>query len=205
MDKRRLLESIKEAKEIFDNHLLNKNFLYVYKNTINEKIEFFEIKCNKSNFLHLTGVKTNLTSSLFYSYLDGGKLSYKDIDYKSNGTTRLKLEIFNRLPLLLVSPVQVSFQDNFFTLKLQVDIMLNRPNINKKDIILGLKKINRGDYFVPASLLKEEPKKIGKNFSRVLCIMEKSLDEKQYNIIKYKVKDMEIEEILNNIKSEKIF
>lgn len=88
MDKRRLLESIKEAKEIFDNHLLNKNFLYVYKNTINEK---------------------------------------------------------------------------------------------------------------------EEPKKIGKNFSRVLCIMEKSLDEKQYNIIKYKVKDMEIEEILNNIKSEKIF
>ena len=203
-NKEKLLKDLNHAKKIFDKYLLNKDFLYIYENKNDNLIEYFEMKCTANNFLHLTGIKTNITASNFYSALSNGKISLKDIDYKLNGTTRLKLEVFSRLPLLFNSSIQVCFQDDFFTLRLQVDIMLNKLPLNRKDIILGLKKIKKSNFFVPASILKEEPQKIGKNFSRVLCIMEKNRFDKKYSVIKYKVKDIDIDELLNEIICEKI-
>lgn len=73
--KEKLLTNIKNAKNIFDEVLLNKNFLYIYKNKVTSEIEFFEMRCSKNNFLHLTGVKTILTGKLFYSALEKNKLA----------------------------------------------------------------------------------------------------------------------------------
>lgn len=196
-DKKDLMENLIKAKEIFDDYLLNKNFIYIFNNKLTNKIDFFEMKCISNNFLHLTGVETKITPSNFYKALDKKRLSLNSINYKSNGTTKLKLEIFNRLPLLLTSPVQVCFQDDFFTLKLQVDILINRPINDIKDIVLGLKRMENFDFFVPASILKEKPQNIGKIFSRVLCIFEKNRLEKKYNKIRYKAKNLEDIELLN--------
>ena len=203
-DKVKLLKDIEKSKIIFDDLLLNKNYMYIYRSNTNNKIEFFEVKCMSNNFLHLTGVKTSLKPSLFYSAIENNKLSLNQIDYKENGTTKLKLDIFEKLPLLFNSPIQVCFQDNFFTLKLSVDILLNRSNLNQKDIVLGLKRDKKFDFFIPASILKIEPKVIGKDFSRVLCILEKDRKEKKYSNIKYKVKDLEVLDILKEIDIELI-
>lgn len=193
--KEKLLKSIKNAKDIFDKTLLDKEFLYVYKNKITSDIECFVMKCSKNNFLHLTGVETKLNGKIFYSALEENKLSLENIDYKSNGTTRLKLEIFPRLPLLFNSAIQVCFQDDFFTLKLKVDIMINKPKIDQKDIILGLKKDKKYNFYVPASILKKEPREIGENFSQVLCVLEKNKNEKNYNKINYIAKGVEFKEL----------
>ncbi len=199
-DKTKLMSELLKAKSIYDEHLLNKDFLYIFKNKITEKIESFEMKCIANNFLHLTGVDTTIKSADFYKRLSENRISLKEIGYKSNGTTRLKLEVFDRIPLLITSPVQVCFQDNFFTLKLRVDILLNRPTINRKDIILGLKQMRGFDFFVPASIIKAEPQKIGRDFSQVLCILEKNRGEKEYSIIRYKAKEIEdIDELLAQI------
>ncbi|MBR8701283.1 hypothetical protein IX317_001520 [Fusobacterium sp. DD29] len=113
-DKKKLFKEIKEAKSVFDELLLNKEYKYIYKNVITGKKESFEMKCKASNFLHLTGVQTNLSGSNFYSALEKKRLSLKNIDYKENGTTKLKLDMFKRLNLLFSSAVQVCFHDNFF-------------------------------------------------------------------------------------------
>ena len=197
--KEKLLKNIKTAKDIFDKTLLDKEFLYIYKNKITSDIEYFIMKCSKNNFLHLTGIETKLKGKIFYSALEENKLSLEEIDYKNNGTTRLKLEIFPRLPLLFNSAIQVCFQDDFFTLKLKVDIMLNKPKIDQKDIILGLKKDKKYNFYVPASILKKEPREIGKNFSQVLCILEKNRNEKNYNKINYIAKDVEFKELFKHI------
>ena len=197
--KEKLLKSIKEAKNIFDKTLLNKSFLYIYENKITSEIEFFEMKCSKNNFLHLTGTDTKLNGKMFYSALEENKLSLEEIGYKNNGTTRLKLDIFPRLPLLFNSAIQVCFQDEFFTLKLKVDIMINKSRLDQKDIILGLKKDKKYNFYVPASILKKEPREIGKNFSQVLCILEKNKDDINYNKIKYAVKNIDINCLLKSI------
>lgn len=202
--KEKLLKSIKEAKNIFDKTLLNKSFLYIYKNKITSQIEFFEMKCSKNNFLHLTGVETKLNGKMFYSALDENKLSLEEIDYKSNGTTRLKLDIFSRLPLLFNSAIQVCFQDEFFTLKLKVDIMINKTRLDQKDIILGLKKDKKYNFYVPASILKKEPREIGENFSQVLCVLEKNRNDINYQKIIYNVKTIEIMEVLKYIPKDVI-
>ena len=197
--KEKLLKSIKEAKNIFDKTLLNKSFLYIYENKITSQIEFFEMKCSKNNFLHLIGVETRLNRKMFYSALEENKLSLEEIDYKSNGTTRLKLDIFPRLPLLFNSAIQVCFQDEFFTLKLKVDIMINKTRLDQKDIILGLKKDKKYNFYVPASILKKEPREIGENFSKVLCVLEKNRNDINYQKIIYNVKNIEIMEVLKYI------
>lgn len=199
-DKTKLISELLKAKSIYDEHLLNKDFLYIFKNKITEKIESFEMKCIANNFLHLTGVDTTIKSADFYKRLSENRISLKEIGYKSNGTTKLKLEVFNRIPLLITSPVQVCFQDNFFTVKLRVDILLNRTTLNRKDIILGLKQMRGFDFFVPASIIKAEPQKIGRDFSQVLCILEKNRGEKEYSVIRYKAKEIEdIDELLAQI------
>ena len=199
-DKTRLMIELLKAKAIYDKYLLNKDFLYIFKNKLTSRIEAFEMKCIANNFLHLTGVNTKLKASDFYKRLNENRLSLEEIDYKTNGTTRLKLSIFDRVPLLITSPVQVCFQDNFFTLKLEVDVMLNRPIMNRRDIILGLKQMKGFDFFVPASIIKEEPQKIGKDFSQVLCILGKNRGEEDYNVIKYKAKEVEdIDELISKI------
>lgn len=198
-DKTKLIENLIKAKKIYDKYLLNKDFLYIFKNQLNNKFEFFEMKCVKSNFLHLTGVETTIKALDFYKNLEKNRIPLDVINYKKNGTTKLKLQIFDRLPLLISTPVQVCFQDNFFTLKLEIDIFLNRPILDRKDIVLGLKQMKNFDFFVPASILKEEPQKIGKNFSRVLFILEKNKGDKKYGTIKYRVKDIELNKILSSI------
>lgn len=170
-DKMKLIENLIKAKKIYDKYLLNKDFLYVFKNKLNNKFEFFEMKCVRSNFLHLTGVETKIKALDFYKNLEKNRIPLDAINYKRNGTTKLKLQIFDRLPLLISTPVQVCFQD---------------------------------DFFVPASILKEEPQKIGKNFSRVLFILEKNKGDKKYSTIKYRVKDIEFNKILNSINCDLI-
>lgn len=200
-DKTKLMTELVKAKSTYDKYLLNKDFLYIFKNKITEKIDFFEMKCIANNFLHLTGVDTTIKAADFYKRLGENRISLKEIGYKSNGTTRLKLEVFDRIHLLVTSPVQVCFQDDFFTLKLRVDLLLNRPIANRKDIVLGLKQMRGFDFFVPASIIKEEPQKIGKDFSQVLCILEKNRGEREYNVIRYKAKEIkDIDELLVQIK-----
>lgn len=196
------MELLLEAKKIYDKYLLNKDFLYIYIDSVTKKIKYIEMKCRNRNFLHLTGVKTHIKAKDFYKNLNKERISLEDIDYRSNGTTRLKLEVFERIPLLFTSAVQICFQDDFFTLKLQVDLLINQPVRNRKDIVLGLKQQQNFDFFVPASLLKEEPQKIGKNFSRVLGILEKNEKDKKYYNIKYKAKDIDIPKIMDELVCE---
>lgn len=201
-EKTKLMELLLEAKKIYDKYLLNKDFLYIYIDSVTKKIKYIEMKCRNRNFLHLTGVKTHIKAKDFYKNLNKERISLEDIDYRSDGTTRLKLEVFGRIPLLFTSAVQICFQDDFFTLKLQVDLLINQPVRNRKDIVLGLKQQQNFDFFVPASLLKEEPQKIGKNFSRVLGILEKNEKDKKYYNIKYKAKDIDIPKIMDELDCE---
>ncbi|MGL4999562.1 MAG: PBECR4 domain-containing protein [Fusobacteriaceae bacterium] len=202
MEKKELLKKIYKAKEIYDKIILNKNFLYIYKNTINNRIEYIESTNLSSNFLHLTGVKTKLKAKDFYKQLDNKKIKLENIDLDSNGWTRVKLDIFPRLPILFNSPIQISLQDNMYTLAFQADLIINKPNLQREDIILGLKKDVKSSYYAPSSIIKRKPQMLGNYFSRVLFILSKEISKEKYDVLNYKVENISLNDTLKKIEIE---
>lgn len=202
MDKKTLLEQIYSAKSIYDTTVLNKNFLYIFINSITKKIDFIESSNLKSNFLHLTGVVTKRSGNDFYKLLHKNKLSLNDIDVREDGWTEIKLNIFDKLPILFNSPIQISLQDNMYTVAFEADILVNKPVIDREDIILGLKKNSTNDYYAPSSIIKKKPQLLGKNFSRVLFILLKNIEDDQYSITSFNAKDCILKDILKISKNK---
>ncbi len=60
MDKKTAHKIIQQSAKLYNQNLLNNNYLIVYslKNT-NNKLEYIEVVFNKHNFSHLTGVQLN--------------------------------------------------------------------------------------------------------------------------------------------------
>ena len=196
MEKKELLKKIYTAKDIYDRTVLNKNFLYIYKNSITNKFEYIESLNLNSNFLHLIGVKTPLKPKEFYKLLENKKIKLNDIEEREDGWTKVKLDIFHRLPILFNSPIQISLQDNMYTLAFQADLIINKPALEREDIILGLKKNKESDYYSPSSVIKRKPQLLGNHFSRVLFILSKNMNEPKYTEIKYSVEDLSLDSTL---------
>lgn len=208
MDKKKLLESLYSAKEVYDNTVLNKNFLYIFKNSLNQKIEFIESTNLSSNFLHLTGVVTSKSGKDFYKLLHKKKLSLNDISRREDGWTDVKLNIFHKLPILFNSSIQLGLHDNMYTIAFEADILVNKPVLDREDIVLGLKKNSNNDYYAPSSIIRKKPQLISKNFSRVLFVLSKDINDSKYSNITYNAKGCDLDEILkrskNTVLKEKI-
>ena len=79
-----IIRIIHNCAVAYSNNLLNNNVLFV---TASEsKADYFEALFRPENFLHLTGVKTNLEASLFLYTAINRKLSPSSITFNSKGT-----------------------------------------------------------------------------------------------------------------------
>jgi len=94
----------------YSNNLMNKNTLFVTSNE--SKIDCFEALFRPENFLHLTGVKTNLEARLFLYTAVNRKLSPSSITIDLNGTAGIKLEILPRLMSIHIMARMVGDYDN---------------------------------------------------------------------------------------------
>lgn len=61
-DREKIVQEIKIAADLYRKHLVGKRFLYVFEG------RYIEVLYKAANFVHLTGVATNLSAKKFYSY-----------------------------------------------------------------------------------------------------------------------------------------
>ncbi len=194
--KEKLLKKIIIAKNIYDDKLLDKKFLYIYECSITNREKYLELQFDKRNFLHLIGVETKLSASFFYKKLNSNKMRLEDINVDKNGWAIVKLNIFHKLPTLFSSPVQISTHNNLLTVNFTSDLLINKPGHNQIDpIILGIKENEKSGFYVPASLLKRNPVEVTSNPSTVLAIFSKNKKDEKYEILEYKKKDYSIEKV----------
>lgn len=74
-----LIKELCNCAKLYQNNLENKNIMFVYKD---DKIRYVETKFNKSNFLHLTGVKLlneNMKAIPFYNKCLKNRIKESDI------------------------------------------------------------------------------------------------------------------------------
>ena len=146
----------------YQQNLLNKMLLVIYRDRLDNKIHFIEVVFRKRNYQHLTGLelidnngKVLRNQSLnFYRKCIENKLSLNEIRFRQDGTTQLKL---TALPILMDVTKITKITGDYNNLRpyLFVDKVMGGVNF-----CLGLSLEN--NIYVPSSALLEDIKNLRK-------------------------------------------
>lgn len=180
----------------YEQKLLSKKLLIVYRERQDNQIHYIEVIFLKRNYQHLTGLELvgkdgkvlEEQSVNFYRKCRDNKLALEEFQFKSDGTTHLKL---SALPTLMdiTKITKISGDYNNVRPYLYVDKVIGGVNF-----CLGLSKEN--DLYVPSSALLENIKNLTDAPSQVLAIFEKyHNDVDVYHTIKHVAKGLN----LNNL------
>jgi len=180
-----IIAAAKEYAELLE----GLNYLFIYRNRCNNEIDYFEAVFLPRNFQHLTGVEFvdaegNLrkNSVFFYRKCLANTLTEDEIRFKKDGTAPLKLEALPKLVQFLRFSKMTALY-NGIRPKLAVDRVAGTTNY-----CLGF--IKEGGYFVPASCLLEDIRRLGDKPSQILAIMSKKANQSEpiYREIRYVAK-----------------
>ena len=186
-DKKKALSIIVEAAKQYDKWLKSCHFLILYQN--GKEQDFVEIGFRDLNFLHLTGVQTNLSAQRFFSLCVNGKLSEKDFDIDLKGKVQQKLMVLPYLHELLYHNCMIGE-------------FINSGILIKSDYFVGDTKAVLSVGFrhgkmvdMPVSLYKENVKKLIKPVRKVIAIFKKPYNHQVYTECTYRAKGIELSEL----------
>ena len=186
--KKEARKTLINGAKIYKENLLNKNILIITK--INSKVNSLEVKFPKSAYLHLTGVQVNkdlISAKDFFNLCAKRKIRLEDFDFKSNGTTKLKLDVLESA-LKIPSSIKMVTAHNGMRPELYTDRLVGNVRA-----CLGL--INKGNYYVPNTLLKTDIRQESTCIERVIVIMEKHENDKTYKNVSYLAEGIEFEKL----------
>lgn len=175
------IELIMESARLYQENLADKNLLVIYLDRLTNKYVHVEFIFYKSSFLHLTGViykgstSDNQKSVQFLDKCLSNKLSLDEVAFRSDGTTRLKLEILRDVVSIHKHATMIG------------DYNKNRPTLLTEKVYGNCRVCvgtvrNKGDYYVPNTALREDIRKIVSYWNPIKAILIKSIKEKKYNL-----------------------
>lgn len=189
---KKLIEGAKNYKE----NLQNKNLFIVYRDK--EKVKYIEVVFLARNFMHLTGIRTigkegkYKTANQFYQACLNYKLSNKDICVKEDGTTKLKLDIMDKM-IHIEQNCKMIGMYNDSKKELITEVLLGNIHMCL-GIIKGVK-----EYYIPNTLLKQDIRKLTIKTYPIIGIWKKNIKEKKYQKVVYINKKIEMDFIQKNI------
>lgn len=187
---------ITNTAKLYDETLNGYNYIFIYRNRINNKIEYFESIFLGRNFQHLTGIdfidsNKNIihNPNYFYQKCVNSTLKENEIRFKSDGTTELKLQA---LPLV-VNFLKSSKMTAIYTPirpKLSVERLTGTTNF-----CLGFTKDK--DYYVPSSCLLEDIRNLSNITFQILAIFSKPASKSTpiYKDVRYIAKGVKLKQL----------
>lgn len=187
LSNREALKVIVEAAKNYDKKLKDKHFLIVYQEGSQMKTACVGFR--DMNFLHLTGVKTNLSAQLFYSASISGKLSEKDFSLDTKGKAQQKLAVLPYLHELFYHNCMIG---NFINsgICIKADYFVGD---SKAVLSVGFRYGKKVD--MPVTLYNENVKILSKPTFKVLAIFEKNYNEEDYRICTYLSKGQDMRKL----------
>lgn len=181
MNKIEAIRIIVDCAKIYSKNLENKNLLFI--SFIDEKFNYFEAKFIPGNYKHLTGVVTNkkISADFFYKKCLNDRLSLADFEFKTDGTTPLKLSV---LPYLMeiYKNSKITGDFNGSKIKLKSDKITGTISA-----CLGFKK--QSEIYVPVTTLKEDTRNLIQSNERIIAILSKNIKDRKYDCLNYIVKE----------------
>ena len=187
LSNREALKVIVEAAKNYDKKLKDKHFLIVYQEGSQMKTACVGFR--DMNFLHLTGVKTNLSAQLFYSASISGKLSEKDFSLDTKGKAQQKLAVLPYLHELFYHNCMIG---NFINsgICIKADYFVGD---SKAVLSVGFRYGKKVD--MPVTLYNENVKILSKPTFKVLAIFEKNYNEEDYRMCTYLSKGQDMRKL----------
>ena len=164
-DAKSALPIILQAARDYDEKLKDRHFLIVYRKKAG--IESCRVGFRSMNFLHLTGVKTKMSASMFYSACLSGRLSVKDISVDKRGKAQQKLAVLPYLAGLLYHNCMIGdFIGSGIAIKADYFVGDTRAVIS-----VGFRE--KGAVDIPVTLYNESIKTLSNPTCKVLAIYSK--------------------------------
>lgn len=178
--------------KMYQSRFLNRKLLVIYRDRTDNAIRDIEITFYERNYQHLTGLElvdanghvVRGQSANFYRKCVENRLSLKEIGFREDGATHLKLAA---LPALmdLTKISRITGDYNRGQPRLKVDKVMGGVNF-----CLGLSR--SGKEYVPSSALLKDIKRLSDNPSQVLAILEKEKDGEAYHTVRHVAKGLNL-------------
>lgn len=206
MNKTEAIRKLSQAAKTYDKLLCGKNLLIIFNNP--SKPLLVETKAIPANFLHLTGMEADKDNILkdvedqnsnykeiFYQKCLNNKLRFNDFEFKRDGTTEQKLDCLDAaLNIQKNSRMIGDYNNNRIYLK-------TTKFVGGVNCCLGLYAQN--GYFVPNTVINGDIKNEVYQYSQVLAILSKKIEDEIYNELKFvNRKKVDINKLLQTIKKD---
>lgn len=148
------------------------------------------------HFLHLTGVKTKMSASVFYSACLSDRLSVKDINVETKGKAQQKLAVLPYLPELLYHNCMIGdFINSGIAIKADYFIGDTRAVIS-----VGFREC--GSVDIPVMLYNENIKALSSPTCKVLATFSKMYNESKFVECTYLSKGYAVDRLPETIKQQ---
>jgi hypothetical protein len=204
MDKRRAIQIMTKAADLYHNNLEDQKILFLYgipsevkrqfqaEENVLSAIKGYEVAFHRYNFLHLTGVKlnTSLTVSAihFYEKCLDKRLTDRDFSFSKDGSTGQKLDILERMMGLKKNVTMIG------------DFTDRGPKLYSEKVAgnvcgcVGFVKDRNTGFNVPNTLLKKDIRDVTASpVQKVYAVISKGYMEEKYSVLEKLDKGMTLE------------
>lgn len=182
--KKAALITYTEAAKIYNEYLNNKDILIISKNK--KELNYHEISFKASNFLHLTGTKTNLSPAKFFNNALDNRLSVNDFEFKDSFFTFKKIDV---LKMAMEFPYNSMTIGEYNAPKVQLKADIGAGNLS---YVLTFRYENKNDNhkLYPVGLNKDDIRDTTDPKFPIVAILSKSSNKKVYDRITYQSKNI---------------
>lgn len=170
--------------QLYKNILAGHYYLYIFEN------RYFEMYYGTDNFLHLTGVGTNLSPNQFYQVAKKGQLQSSQLYFNSRFPLATALKKTNSL-----SELGKFVAEGYFVIKDLVTETVTYPyaitNIDQS-VLIGLKEEDEKEIYIPKSFRVKGnifDKCDNSKMFEIQAILSKTDKEGLYDTVLYQEKD----------------
>jgi len=182
---------------LFEKNLSGNNVLFATVDK--DEPAFVETLFQPQNFLHLTGLQTNLSSERFYDAALHQRLKISDVSIKTSGVTELKLQILPKLMAIHVTARMIGDYDQ------SQPLLITDKFAGTVAMAMGFAFVN--GVYIPNTALKKDLRDITANATRrrVAAIFTKHKNSTKYMHLTYIAKGMTIDStVISSTLREKV-
>lgn len=171
--KQKIVKQIIEGANSYNKYLNNRKILILYEKNVG--IEDIEICFKPEHFSHLTGVirSQSCKAKAFFAKCISSKLSLKDFELRSDGTTVQKAEV-------LLAATQMPFNAKMIGPYARTGVSLYSEKLfGSTRYSIGA--VLKNEEFVPNTLLNKDIRDIVTPWYKIVAIFAKDINDKLYN------------------------
>lgn len=175
------IKKLNQFATMYSENLLGFKFLFIYRDIYS--INFIEVVFSESNFKHLTGVVTSMSSSLFFSECLSQQLKLNDFDFSRDGTTGSKFQVLDKILTIHTTARYIGDYNS------QRPWIITDKLIGDYECCLGL-QLNK-KFYIPNSVLKSNiSKEVQLPPRKILASLRTERNAKVYSELCYQKPDI---------------